>query len=61
MATELKPCPFCGGCVHLDKLYNYFRATAVNCEVCDIVFTLDDCTASEEEVVIAWNRRAEDG
>lgn len=57
---NLKPCPFCGGYAHLDKTYSYFRDIVIYCEECDTVFTLDDCNATEEDIVNAWNRRAED-
>ena len=56
---ELKPCPFCGGYAHLDKAYSYYRDIVIYCEGCDTVFTLDDCDATAEDVVNAWNRRAE--
>lgn len=56
---ELKPCPFCGGYAHLDKAYSYYRDIVIYCEGCDTVFTLDDCDATTEDVVNAWNRRAE--
>jgi len=58
--SELKPCPFCGGYAHLDKAYSYFRDIVIYCEECDTVFTLDDCNATAEDIVNAWNRRAED-
>ena len=57
---DLKPCPFCGGeNVHLDKAYSYFRDIVIYCEDCDMVFTLDDCNTTEQEVIEAWNRRVE--
>lgn len=56
---DLKPCPFCGGYAHLDKAYSYYRDIVIYCEGCDTVFTLDDCDATAEDVVNAWNRRAE--
>ena len=31
------------------------------CDGCDIVFTLDDCAASDDDIVRAWNRRTENG
>lgn len=54
---ELKPCPFCGGEVLIDKTYSYFRDIVIYCDNCDMIFTLDDCHASAEEVCDAWNRR----
>lgn len=56
----LKPCPFCGGSVRFDKAYSYFRDSVIYCDDCDMVFTLDDCQASDDEICEAWNRRADD-
>ena len=56
---KLRPCPFCGGYAHLDKAYSYYRDIVIYCEGCDTVFTLDACDATAEDVVNAWNRRAE--
>ena len=62
MAYEkLEPCPFCGGVVRFDKAYSYFRDSVIYCDGCDMVFTLDDCAASDDDIVRAWNRRADDG
>lgn len=58
---KLKPCPFCGGGVRFDNDYNYFRDNMIYCDGCDMVFTLDDCSASDDDVVRAWNRRADNG
>ena len=57
MATELKPCPFCGGTVSVVKVNNIWY------RVC-----CDDCPCemgrywfhSRAEAIEAWNRRAED-
>lgn len=57
---ELKVCPFCGGSVRFDEAYSYFRDTVIYCDSCDMVFTLDDCAASKNEISQAWNRRASD-
>lgn len=58
ITNKLKPCPFCGGeGVHLDKAYSYFRDIVIYCEGCDMVFTLDDCSTTEEDIANAWNRR----
>lgn len=57
--AKLKPCPFCGGEAHFDKAYSYFRDIVIYCEECDMVFTLDDCTTTQKEILDAWNRRAE--
>ena len=58
---KLKPCPFCGGDVHFDRSYSYFRDVVVYCDGCDMVVTLDDCAASDDDIVRAWNRRADNG
>ena len=55
---ELKPCPFCGErSARLDKAYSYYSDTVIYCENCDIVFSLDDVNATEEQLIKAWNRR----
>lgn len=59
--TDLKPCPFCGGDVRFDKAYSYFRDSVIYCDGCDMVFTLDDCAASDDDIVRVWNRRADNG
>jgi Lar family restriction alleviation protein len=59
--TDLKPCPFCGGDVRFDKAYSYFRDSVIYCDGCDMVFTLDDCAASDVDIIKAWNRRADNG
>lgn len=58
---ELKPCPFCGGDVSFDKEYSYLRDSVIYCDGCDMVFTLDDCTSSDDDIARAWNRRVSDG
>ena len=50
MQNELKLCPFCGGEVRLDVAYSYFRDTVIYCDGCDMVFTLDDCSATKEQI-----------
>ena len=57
---ELKPCPFCGGSVRIETGYSYFHDYVVYCDMCDSVFTLDDCHATIDDVRKAWNRRAKD-
>ena len=54
---EIKPCPFCGGKVRLDTAYSYFRDTVIYCDGCDMVYTLDDCSTTKEQIAEAWNRR----
>ena len=56
---ELKPCPFCGGHVHLVEEYSYFRDFVLYCDGCDMVFTLDSICATKEELIEAWNQRAQ--
>ena len=59
-SIELKPCPFCGEkAAHLDKNYSYYSDMVIYCENCDTVFSLDDCNATEEQIVAAWNRRVD--
>lgn len=58
---ELKPCPFCGGDVRLDKAYSYIRDNIIYCDGCDMVFTLDDFSASSDDIARAWNRRGGNG
>ena len=55
---KLKPCPFCGSSVRFDKAYSYFRDSVIYCDNCDMIFTLDDCQSSDDEICEAWNRRA---
>lgn len=60
MQNELKPCPFCGGEVRLDVAYSYFRDTVIYCGGCDMVFALDDCIATKEQIAEAWNKKVND-
>jgi Lar family restriction alleviation protein len=57
--AELKPCPFCGNSVYVDYSY-FYRDYVIYCNDCDMIFSLDDCNASEEKVCEAWNRRNDD-
>lgn len=63
--VELKPCPFCGECaVHINKAYGYYCDKVIYCENCDILFSLfslDDCKSTDEQLIEAWNRRADNG
>lgn len=57
---KLRECPFCGGEVRLDVAYSYFRDVVIYCDGCNMVFTLDDCIATKEQIAEAWNRRTYD-
>ena len=58
MSEKLKPCPFCGSeAVHTES--SYFRDVLIYCENCDAYFTVDSFAADKDDVVEAWNRRAE--
>lgn len=59
---ELKPCPFCGGEAHIEKNAGMtaVRDHVIYCEGCDSYFLLDDVNATEEDIIEAWNRRAEE-
>jgi Lar family restriction alleviation protein len=58
MATELKPCPFCGGRAETDYGYYDYNWHGVHCVDCGAYV----CTAEDgsQEAIEAWNRRAED-
>ena len=59
---ELKPCPFCGcDVLYFDKSYSYFRGSTIYCPDCDMVFTLDNIDADNDQVAEAWNRRFDNG
>ena len=55
---KMKPCPFCGGDIHFDMSYSYSRDVVVYCDGCDMVFTLDDCAASDDDIVRAWSEES---
>jgi Lar family restriction alleviation protein len=63
MENELKPCPFCGGYAHIDKTSSMtcFRDAAIYCEGCNSWYVLDAFSATEEDLIDAWNRRVNDG
>lgn len=54
MATELKPCPFCGG--KAKREWGLF-CHEVYCTGCQAIIRRDGMF----EAVEAWNRRTEDG
>ena len=55
--AETKPCPFCGGYVHIDHSSSYFRYEMLYCEGCDMYFALDNFNATEADLIEAFNRR----
>lgn len=55
---ELELCPFCGGDVRFDKACIYFRDSVI-CDGCGMVFTLGNRAASDDDIIRAWNRRAD--
>lgn len=62
MEKKLKPRPFCGKrSVQMDKVYGYYCDAVIYCENCDTALLLDDVNATEEQLVEAWNRRADSG
>lgn len=61
-ASDLKPCPFCGGEATLR--YSLIGMDAYvkcyNCEVSTTMYKGIDRESSEQSAVAAWNRRAND-
>ena len=57
--ARTKAVPVLRGYVHLDEAYSYFRSFVLYCEGCDMVFTLDPICATKEDLIDAWNQRAE--
>ena len=56
---ELKPCPFCGGTdLHLE-FFSGCEADAIVCYDCLATFSQQEITC-EEDLIKAWNRRADD-
>jgi len=61
MNKELKPCPFCGGDVVLNKFddpWAVFKCVNKNEIACFVGVSFNFVT-SEEEAIKAWNRRPE--
>lgn len=54
MSEELKPCPFCGGQVILDKNDKRRRPWSIVCTECGIV---NDDWAVSDQLVKEWNTR----
>ena len=58
MATELKPCPFCGG-----EAFVYCSGSSSNGEFMEIICKECHCQTPrlrDNKAIKAWNRRAED-
>ena len=63
MATELKPCPFCGGNAVLRHEHTGCGFSYIECEYCGLVsvkFAKAYDRASDVDAMNYWNRRAED-
>ena len=54
-----KTVPVLRGYVHLDEAYSYFRDFVLYCESCYMIFTIDSICITKEELIEAWNHRAE--
>ena len=64
MATELKPCPFCGGSAVLRHEYTGCGFSYIECEHCGLLsvkFAKSYDRASDVDAMNYWNRRAADG
>ena len=63
MATELKPCPFCGGeAIYIttaikagDLVKEFYSISCLDCNA-----EIYKYCKTEEEAIEAWNRRAEE-
>ena len=53
---ELKKCPFCGGEAKFYKVYDFVNRYVVKCTKCYIRIV----GFRKEDVIEAWNRRAEE-
>lgn len=54
---ELKPCPFCGGKVHLFPSLTFSNRFVIFCGKCFLqTLAYDD----KEQLINDWNRRADD-
>lgn len=58
---KLKPCPFCGGDVHLTETGRNSKGSksyiSCNCEVNPTLTLLFTRTADDDKLIKAWNRR----
>lgn len=59
MASELKPCPFCGKTPVMDKGHSFFQVMCNNHDCW--IMPRTDLYTKEETAIEAWNGRAEDG
>lgn len=59
--AELKPCPFCGGKPFVSVRIPHFGERLALVVVCKDCNARSNQKAKEEDVIEAWNRRAEDG
>ena len=57
---ELKPCPFCGGTDLQIYSISGWGSDVIVCSNCLATFSQQEIT-SEQDLIIAWNRRVEDG
>ena len=61
--TELKPCPFCGGSVHIVtaikgiRMHDYYAIVHPLTEECILNEVETDAYADKEELIDLWNRR----
>lgn len=70
MPNELKPCPICGGevfCFHTQHKSLNLRRFGYRCLSCETYFYMEqntpykNNTATEQEAIDTWNRRADNG
>lgn len=61
MSEKLRPCPFCGGEARIAKRWDDERNHDVWWIVCDECDMMTYESNTEEWLIEAWNRRANDG
>lgn len=57
---ELKPCPFCGGCGELYKVWSGYSVKRCGDEHCHLQAVPFPAYTTKERAIEAWNRRAND-